>query len=308
MSVFNSEGFGIAGRLFFEFGMWLLLFFSFRALRMASCEGPPSPVMPSSWGGRARLKTRMVDKFKLLYREAKAMTSSDFEAALLKSTRPDYNAPKAKHVESIIASAAYFDSYASADCDPYALLLHKIWSRLVETSPLTVTKAIYIYRRCLSSDQLLEARRMLGTKQSSKSLTVYFDADVVSDVSRDVADAADWRLFVGRYWAYVDAAWLACINGGDVSKLLAKCTRILFDKNKKLRHQPDCPLLQACADQILHDIYLLQLILLVSFLVDPQHSTALEPLLDIVTRPYDIMPHSFVLQEEHTRSEEADEG
>lgn len=59
-------------------------------------------VMPTSMGGRRRLRSRVTDLVKLWYREAKALASSDFEAALLKSTRPDFEAPKSKHVESIV--------------------------------------------------------------------------------------------------------------------------------------------------------------------------------------------------------------
>lgn len=65
-------------------------------------ESAPPVVMPSSLGGRGRLRSRVAEKVKLWYREAKALASSDFEAALLKSTRPDHDAPKMKHVESIV--------------------------------------------------------------------------------------------------------------------------------------------------------------------------------------------------------------
>lgn len=176
---------------------------------------------------------------------------------------------------------------------------------MVEKSPLTVTKAIYIYRRCLLTHVgLLAARESLGRRRSAKSRTAYFDTDVVVDVSKDVIDAADWRAFVVRYWAFVDAAWLVCVaarpTGIDqtsavahladvVSRLIAKSTRILFDKAHKLRHLPDCPLLDACAHQILQDILILQLLLLVCFCLDPRaavQNAQGNALLDIVAAPY----------------------
>lgn len=216
-------------------------------------------------------------------------------------------------------SIAYFDSFASPECDPYALLLHKIWfvnvaivastfsgrrSRLVERSPLTVTKAIYIYRRCLlPQTQLISARRMLGHRQSGKSMTAYFDSDVVTEVSKDVMDAANWRAFVTRYWEYVDAAWVTCAEASDAlvdeataianlaastSRLISKSTRVLFDKTHKLRKLPDCALINACARQLLQDILILQLLILVCFCLDPAStiSSAAETVADLVRRPY----------------------
>lgn len=70
-------------------------------------------VMPSSLGGDGRLKDRVQRRLKGYARELKAMVSSDFEAALLKATRPDMNAPKPKHVESIALSVGAFEACLS---------------------------------------------------------------------------------------------------------------------------------------------------------------------------------------------------
>lgn len=134
-------------------------------------------------------------------------------------------------------------------------------------------------------------------------MTAYFESDVVTEVSRDVADAADWRAFVSRYWEYVDAAWVTCAEASDAvvddataianlvastSRLISKSTRVLFDKTRKLRKLPDCALINACARQLLQDILILQLLVLVCFCLDPAStiSRAADTVADLVRRPY----------------------
>lgn len=251
-------------------------------------------LLPAPSGGRGDLKSRFMERMQILYREAKAMASSDFEAALLKSTRPDTAPAKIKHVASIVASIEDFDAFVSADCDPYGLLLHKIWSRLVETSPLTTTKAIYVYRMCLLPHLgLARARLLLGKQRSSRSATFYFASEAVTDIEDRGLQSGAWRHFIARYWFYVDAAWLACAEpqllvtddppitrlAALAARLLVKNARVLFDARKaRWRALPDCPLIVSCVHQILDDALALQLMLFLCFLVDPaQAANAVAP-------------------------------
>ena len=222
-----------------------------------------------------------------MYREAKAWTSSDFEAALLKCTRPDDHAPKTKHVESIVISVAAFDAFIAPDCDPYALLLHKIWSRLVEPSPYTVAKAIYLYRRVLlGHPSLFKARKHLGKARSVKSKTLYFDHRVVLDLDIEPGiDLAKWTSFLFRYWVYVDACWLSCVDAKRISpeasitnvveaaaNLATLASRALFTSqhSKKMAIPSSCPLVDACVLQVIEDIYALHFVLLLCFAIDPR--------------------------------------
>ena len=67
-----------------------------------------SSLRPASMGGEGALRYRARKKVKNWMRELKASMSSDFEQAFLKATRPDSQAPKPKHVESIALSIGAF--------------------------------------------------------------------------------------------------------------------------------------------------------------------------------------------------------
>ena len=271
-------------------------------LSPSSSSSSSSVPLPPSLGGKTRLKSRVAHKLKLMYREAKAWTSSDFEAALLKSTRPDDRAPKAKHVESIALSVSAFEAFAAPDCDPYALLFHKIWSRLVEASPYTVTKAIYLYRRVLfQNSKLFKARETLHSQHSTKSKTPYFDRHAVLEVEVEQGlDVLVWQHFIARYWTYVDRAWVACARANErksppnkkqfekhdyeeearrvksvaktAAELVSLASTVFFSKKHDSLHKrtlPKCPLVDACILQLIEDIYALHFVLLFCFSIDP---------------------------------------
>ena len=82
--------------------MWRIILFAGLACVCASKK----TIRPKSLGGDGQLKDRLRAKAKGWLREAKAAVSSDFEAALLKATRPDMAAPKPKHIESVAMSVA----------------------------------------------------------------------------------------------------------------------------------------------------------------------------------------------------------
>ena len=182
-------------------------------------------IRPKSLGGDGQLKDRLRAKAKGWLREAKAAVSSDFEAALLKATRPDMAAPKPKHVESVALSVAAFEAYRSPDCDPYGSLLHKVWSRLHEADARTVCKACYVLHRLLSAPRaggavefagLAAAYAMLAQRSSAKTDTRYFDERPVlrlqSQKDADY-DVRKWRKFVAAYWAFVDGCWRSAAAG-----------------------------------------------------------------------------------------------
>ena len=177
-------------------------------------------VKPSALGGDARLTDRAQRRVKGWLREAKALVSSDFEAALLKATRPDSAAPKRKHVESIAFSVSAFEAYAGPDCDPYGSLLHKIWSRLAEADARSKVKAVYVLHRLLGAPRccgdveflaFAAAYDALLKSRSSKTESPYFDKRAVLRrlaAQKDVGyDARRWRKFLDRYFTYVDCSW-----------------------------------------------------------------------------------------------------
>jgi len=209
----------MAARLLFLVGAWVACGARREMPVRPSSRSVPRP---AALGGDGRLKERARRKVRGWLREAKALVSSDFEAALLKATRPDTAAPKPKHVESIALSVSAFEAYAGPDCDPYGSLLHKIWSRLGEADARSKTKAVYVLHRLLGAPRccgpaefgaFAAAYARLLRRTSAKTETAYFDRRAVLRrlaAQRDVAyDARAWRRFLDRYFAYVDAAWRA---------------------------------------------------------------------------------------------------
>ena len=176
--------------------------------------------MPASMGGEGALRYRARKKVKNWMRELKASMSSDFEQAFLKATRPDSQAPKPKHVESIALSIGAFEAYTSPSCDPYGSLLHKAWSRCAETDARSTTKAIYVLHRLASSPVccgekefagLANAYRELCGQVSKKTHTHYFDRKAVIRTlapQKDVSySTKKWRKFLERYFGFVDGCW-----------------------------------------------------------------------------------------------------
>ena len=137
---------------------------------IAAAKQQSSSVMPASMGGEGALRYRARKKVKNWMRELKASMSSDFEQAFLKATRPDSQAPKPKHVESIALSIGAFEAYTSPSCDPYGSLLHKAWSRCAETDARSTTKAIYVLHRLASSPACCGEKEFAGLANAYREL------------------------------------------------------------------------------------------------------------------------------------------
>ena len=218
----------------------------------AAKQQSSSSVMPASLGGEGALRYRARKKVKNWMRELKASMSSDFEQAFLKATRPDSQAPKPKHVESIALSIGAFEAYTSPSCDPYGSLLHKAWSRCAETDARSTTKAIYVLHRLASSPVccgekefagLANAYRELCSQISKKTHTHYFDRKAVIRTlapQKDVSySTKKWRKFLERYFGFVDGCWRfagqeppesareACEVSLDLSRRAAETMRAL---------------------------------------------------------------------------------
>jgi hypothetical protein len=190
------------------------------ACAIAATAAKQSSVMPASLGGEGRLRSRTKKRVRNWMRELKAAASSDFEQAFLKATRPDSQAPKPKHVESIALSIGAFEAYNSPSCDPYGSLLHKAWSRCAEADARSTTKALYVLHRLASSPAccgekefagLAKAYRELSGSISKKTHTNYFDRKAVLRTlapQKDVSYSAKrWRRFLDRYFSFVDSCW-----------------------------------------------------------------------------------------------------
>ena len=140
------------------------------ALAAAAKQQSSSVIKPASMGGEGALRYRARKKVKNWMRELKASMSSDFEQAFLKATRPDSQAPKPKHVESIALSIGAFEAYTSPSCDPYGSLLHKAWSRCAETDARSTTKAIYVLHRLASSPACCGEKEFAGLANAYREL------------------------------------------------------------------------------------------------------------------------------------------
>ena len=208
--------------------------------------------MPASLGGEGALRYRARKRVKNWMRELKASMSSDFEQAFLKATRPDSQAPKPKHVESIALSIGAFEAYTSPSCDPYGSLLHKAWSRCAETDARSTTKAIYVLHRLASSPVCCGEKEFSGLANAYRELcgqiaktthTHYFDRKAVLRTlapQKDVSySTKKWRKFLERYFGFVDGCWRfagleppesareACEVSLDLSRRAAETMRAL---------------------------------------------------------------------------------
>ena len=94
----------------------------------------------------------MAAKAKQMMREIKGSHSSEFECAVVKGTRPDDEPAKEKWVARLVETISTFPMATAArssntNTDYYRMMLHKLWSRMVEKDWRTVAKAVYIFHR-----------------------------------------------------------------------------------------------------------------------------------------------------------------
>jgi len=156
-------------------------------------------------GALVKAKARARD----LLREVKGAHSSEFECAVVKGTRPDDQGAKDKHVSRLIDSVATFPMAMAArdaqQSDYYQMMLHKLWSRMIEPDWRTKAKAVYIFHRMavsldpeLHTAFVLRFDRMRRGKHK-RSKTNYYD--MVALTQRISEDAP--RRFLKSYAAYV---------------------------------------------------------------------------------------------------------
>ena len=131
-----------------------------------------------------------------LYREVKGLTSSELEQVMLKSTRPDDEPVKSKHVERLVGVTYQI----SGKYDIYDAVLRKLWNKMAERDIRTKLKSVYVLHR-FSVDGGPEHREALKqrlralrkTKDPKRSGggrgggTRYFDSKVLIGDDADVS-------------------------------------------------------------------------------------------------------------------------
>lgn len=127
---------------------------------------------------------------------------------MLKSTRPDDEPVKSKHVERLVGVTYQI----SGKYDIYDAVLRKLWNKMAERDIRTKLKSVYVLHR-FSVDGGPEHREALKqrlralrkTKDQKRSGgggrgggTRYFDSKVLIGDDTDVSDQFDWLLFRGH--------------------------------------------------------------------------------------------------------------
>ena len=147
--------------------------------------------------------------YKDVYRRAKVLRSSAFEAMLLRATWPGDDPVPQELLDEIIKHSipAFKYGRSSAEDDPYHVTLHKLWTKMCEKDWRTVVKSLYIVH-CVSRDCSVDAcnRFALAIKDMSRVRNPkspdhkYFDLAFIKEVD----DAsAPYESFLASYAAYV---------------------------------------------------------------------------------------------------------
>jgi len=147
--------------------------------------------------------------YKDVYRRAKVLRSSAFEAMLLRATWPGDESVPQDLLDEIIKHSipAFKYGRSSAEDDPYHMTMHKLWTKMCEKDWRTVVKSLFIVH-CISRDCSVDAcnRFAMAIKDMSRVRNPknpdhkYFDLSLVKEVD-DVS--APFEPFVAAYSAYV---------------------------------------------------------------------------------------------------------
>ena len=147
--------------------------------------------------------------YKDVYRRAKVLRSSAFEAMLLRATWPGDESVPQDLLDEIIKHSipAFKYGRSSAEDDPYHMTMHKLWTKMCEKDWRTVVKSLFIVH-CISRDCSVDAcnRFAMAIKDMSRVRNPknpdhkYFDLSLVKEVD-DVS--APYEPFVAAYSAYV---------------------------------------------------------------------------------------------------------
>lgn len=119
---------------------------------------------------------------KVVSRGLKSYFSSDFEALLLRVTKPDDKRPPSDDIERILATISTFirNIDMNSDNNPYRVTLRKIWNKISEPDVRTKLKALHILHIILRysdpEDAIIFKRLMdkMSKEYSRKSKNYYF--------------------------------------------------------------------------------------------------------------------------------------
>lgn len=144
--------------------------------------------------------------------ELKAFSSSEFEKAFIKATRPNDDPPKEKYVSSIVWTVNEFSSNRlkiKSSNDPYFIALHKLWLRIVFDDKRTSIKAVYILHRILQSTNIdnvkefrLRFNKMSEQVYCKNSDSNYFDKQAIRNSYTNTV-TQDYKRFCVSYANYV---------------------------------------------------------------------------------------------------------
>ena len=148
--------------------------------------------------------------FKDVYRRAKVLRSSPFEAMLLKATWPT-NEPIAPELLNEIIKhsipAFKYGSLSNTEDDPYHMTLHKLWSKMTEKDWRVVLKSTFILH-CISRDSSYDTcERFMDAMTSMSKLRnpkrpdhKYFSHRIIKDLD---SISQPYEPFVSAYANYV---------------------------------------------------------------------------------------------------------
>ena len=143
-----------------------------------------------------------------VFREVKGFLSSELEAVILKSCRPNENGPKPKHVEALLG--ATHDTPGHFDIYPH--ILKKVWNRMVEKDWRCVLKATHLLHRFAAdgamqhSKALQKTLRNLGRQYCTRHRNQYFNTEQVEECDYEINPPEEYAAqradFVAAYFAY----------------------------------------------------------------------------------------------------------
>lgn len=154
------------------------------------------------------------DGARYFLREVKGTHSSEFECAVIKGTRPDSHPPKEKHVQRLVETVATFpiamtarSAHSTPSTDYYSIMLHKLWSRMVEKDWRTVVKAVYVLHRISIAldpelhQEFLRRFQTLRKTQHKRSKSKYFSLSMLTRCCK--REDSSFIPFVASYSAFV---------------------------------------------------------------------------------------------------------
>lgn len=177
----------------------------------------------------------------IVKRGMKSYFSSDFEALLLRLTRPDDQRPLKDDVERVIATVSTFvrNVDINSENNPYRVTLRKLWTKISEEDPRTTNKALYLLHVLLrhsDPDDSMIFKKLIEKMSKEfckKSNSYYFKLS-----TKPLDDEVPLRKFAERYSAYVLRRAKAFTSHFEEMKLIGTIYSATSINRMKTKKQP----------------------------------------------------------------------